>query len=104
MKKRIHSNETKHSLAIFALHSIACGDEEFECYDGKCISMDKVCDEIKDCESGEDEESINCNIMNSTTFAGETDFDTEPTDIDATTEIDINDIDSTPGSCKWFIC
>lgn len=84
------------------MHSIACSDVEFECDDGKCIPIDRLCDEIKDCEGGEDEEMINCNVMNSTTFAGETEFDTEPTDVYATTEIDNIDFESTPESCKWF--
>lgn len=35
-----------------------CGPEEFQCHDGKCLSIDKRCNGKKECNSGEDE--VNC--------------------------------------------
>lgn len=37
-----------------------CGSEEFQCHDGKCLSIDKRCDGKIECNNGEDE--ANCQI------------------------------------------
>lgn len=33
-----------------------CGAEEFQCYDGTCLSIDKRCNNITECSTREDEE------------------------------------------------
>lgn len=78
---------------ISTLHSIECGDEEFECDDGKCIDNTMLCDEVRDCESGEDEDPKNC--VNTTTV------DLDLLDLDTTTAPEI-EIESTTGACKWL--
>jgi len=40
--------------------SVNCGPEEFQCHDGRCLSIDKRCDGKKECSTGEDE--ANCQI------------------------------------------
>lgn len=35
-----------------------CNDQEFECKNGQCISLDKVCNENRDCWDGSDEGNL----------------------------------------------
>ncbi|RWS23424.1 low-density lipoprotein receptor-related protein 4-like protein, partial [Leptotrombidium deliense] len=35
----------------------SCSGEQFQCHNGKCISLDKFCDGVKDCEDLEDEKN-----------------------------------------------
>lgn len=43
--------------------SVGCSPEtEFDCGDGMCISLDKVCDGVNDCGQWEDEPKGKCNV------------------------------------------
>jgi len=37
-----------------------CNSEEFQCYNGKCLSIDKRCNGKPECSTGEDE--VNCGL------------------------------------------
>lgn len=37
-----------------------CGPEEFQCHNGKCLSIDKRCNGREECSNGEDE--ANCQL------------------------------------------
>jgi hypothetical protein len=37
------------------LNATKCGRTEYECFDGKCIPGDMLCDDVVDCIGGEDE-------------------------------------------------
>ena len=41
--------------------SFSCFKEEYSCKDGRCISRDYVCDGVKDCSEGDDEDE--CRVM-----------------------------------------
>ncbi|KAJ0169885.1 hypothetical protein K1T71_014491 [Dendrolimus kikuchii] len=42
----------------------SCSNNEFECRDGACISSDRVCDNVPDCASGDDEETCSTGSVN----------------------------------------
>jgi hypothetical protein len=41
-------------------HTTACTIDEFTCKSGQCIPQLAVCDEVKDCPQGDDEENCDC--------------------------------------------
>ena len=41
----------------FEMNINACDDDEFSCYDGTCRHREDRCNQISDCEHGEDEEN-----------------------------------------------
>lgn len=42
---------------ICCLGRTSCSNEEFQCHDGKCLSMDKRCNGKTECDNDEDEEN-----------------------------------------------
>ena len=42
------------------LHNVDCTNDEFTCKSGKCIPLLTVCDDVKDCPDGDDEENCDC--------------------------------------------
>jgi len=50
----------------FNFFSANCGPEEFQCHNGKCLSIDKRCNGKPECSNGEDE--VNCGIPGSDNF------------------------------------
>ncbi|OTF81462.1 low-density lipoprotein receptor-like protein [Euroglyphus maynei] len=51
-------------VIIFFFHSpfihTECGPDEFQCYDGRCLSQRQRCDDHPDCHDGSDERDCHC--------------------------------------------
>ena len=47
-----------------------CGDDEFSCGDGDCISSNWACDDILDCNDGRDERYCDCATSEFNCFNG----------------------------------
>ncbi len=46
------------------IEQITCGSEMFACPLGQCLPLSSLCDGIRDCPTGDDEEKIYCDITN----------------------------------------
>jgi len=58
-------------LNFFNIYCLAnCSPEEFQCHNGKCLSIDKRCNGKTECSNGEDE--VNCGIPGGDSFGSGT--------------------------------
>lgn len=55
---------------IIILENNYCGNEEFQCHDGLCLSIDKRCNGKTECNNGEDE--VNCHRQSESFGSGTT--------------------------------
>ena len=46
------------------LHFFSCGSNSFACPLEKCIPLSSLCNGVRECPTGDDEESIYCDITN----------------------------------------
>jgi len=56
----MHPQKSINKQNKICLHNVECTTDEFTCKSGKCIPVLTVCDDVKDCPDGDDEQNCDC--------------------------------------------